>query len=372
MLYEGYDRMPVMDWKHKLWPEVRDQWIEEGLPKDVVPECALGVDGESVGEDVTKYGAHTDAFYEYFNVSPHRYAIEGLNLYLYPPFDAEVLEETEEWVIARQHNGIVAKKWRYRSGIPQFMDFTLKSAEDWDEYKWRLQPDPARLTADLDEQAAKAKDSRVPVSVDTASMIGWIRDWMGVPNLSYLAYDDRDVLADMVDTLSDLVVWGLDQVLPKVKVDIAWGWEDICFRNGPLMSPAIFKEVAVPGYRKIADKLSEYGVDIYAVDCDGMIDALIPHWLDGGVNVMFPLEIGAWQADQYALRKKYGRDLHIIGGIDKRELVKGREAIDVEIARRVPLMEEGGYVPMLDHLVIPGTPMENYKYYLESLRALRF
>lgn len=372
MHYQDYDRMPVMDWRHKLWPETKERWLKEGLPKDVVSESTLSISGEAIGEDITKYGSHVEAFYKYFDVLPHRDVIEGLNLYLYPPFGEEILEETKEWVISRQYDGVIAKKWRYKSSIPQFIDFTFKSANDWDKYKWRLQPDPARIPKDLEEQIIRTRNSGAPISIDTGSMIGWIRDWMGVENLAYLVHDNREVIADIVDTIANLVVWVLDQILPKVKVDIGWGWEDICFRSGPIVSPAVFKEVAVPGYRKIANKLLEYGVELYAVDCDGKIDDLIPHWLDSGVNVMFPLEIGVWQDDPHLFRKKYGRNLRIIGGINKLEIAKGPAAIDAEIARRLPLMKEGGYVPLPDHLIIPSTPLESYKYYLQSIRDIRF
>ena len=46
--------------------------------------------------------------------------------------------------------------------------------------------------------------------------MGWIRNWMGVENMSYLMYDARDVYADMVKTIADLVCWGMDQILPKL------------------------------------------------------------------------------------------------------------------------------------------------------------
>ena len=41
-------------------------------------------------------------------------------------------------------------------------------------------------------------------------------------------------------------------------------------------------------------------------------------------------------------------------------------------ARRRPLMKEGGYVMLTDHLVTPGASLANYKYYLDRVRALRF
>ena len=107
------------------------------------------------------------------------------------------------------------------------------------------------------------------------------------------------------------------------------------------------------------------------MDCDGHIDALVPGWLEGGVNVMFPIEIGTWKADAANYRKKYGRELRVFGGIDKLEIEKGPAAIDAEIKKHVPLMKEGGFVPLPDHLITPGTSLENYKYYLKQMKALR-
>ncbi len=342
--YEPVDRMPVFHWGG--WPETIERWRAEGFPE----------------------GADEHAF---FNASRISCGV-GIEDGLFPPFEEEVIEETDDAKVIRQTDGVVAKHWKNKSCIPHYIDFTLKGEEGWDEYKRRLQPDPARIRADLDEQIEKALASDVPISVGTGSMIGWIRDWMGVENLALFAYDDRELLAEMVMTIADLQVWSLEQVLPKITPDCGWGWEDICFRTGPLISPDIFAEVVVPGYRKIADTLLKYGVDLYIVDSDGMIDHLIPHWLDGGVNVMFPVEIGAWQADPAAMLKRYGKALRIYGGINKIEIAKGRAAIDAEIERRLPLMRAGGYVPLPDHLVVPGTALDDYRYYLDRIRALRF
>lgn len=345
MHYKEFDSMPVMHWG--CWPETREQWIKEGMPKNI-SEC------------------------EYLNASSTDTGWLSVEIGLFPAFEEETIEETDEYRIFRQSDGVIAQHWKNKSCIPHYIDFTLKSdGSGWEEYRKRLQPDPLRIPSDLNEQIAKAEISGTIISVNAGSMVGWIRDWMGVEGLAYLAYDNRELLKEIVNTIATLVIWGLEQILPKIKVDAGWGWEDICFRSGPLISPDIFKEVAVPGYRKIADKLLEYGIDIYAVDCDGMIDHLIPHWLDGGVNVMFPVEIGAWETDPQVFRKKYGRKLRFFGGINKLEIAKGRGAIDAEIARRIPLMKEGGFVPLPDHLIQPGTSLKNYKYYLERIREIK-
>ncbi len=204
-------------------------------------------------------------------------------------------------------------------------------------------------------------------------MMGWIRNWMGVVNMSYLMYDSPEVYADMVETLSDLVCWGIDTVVPRMKSkpDLGFGWEDICGKAGPLVSPMVFEKCVARGYRKIRRKLEDYGITLLGIDTDGDIAHLIGPWFDAGVNVQFPVEIGTWGADPMAYRRRFGRELRIVGGFNKLVLEHGRAAIDAEIDRRLPLMREGGFVMMPDHLITPGVPLDDYKYYLDRVRTLR-
>ncbi len=349
MHYGDFDRLPVIHWT--AWPETFARWEQEGLPA----------------------GADAHAF---FGSVPHWTGV-GVDLGLYPGFAEETLEETAEYRIFRASDGVVQQDWKYRSCIPHYLDFTLKTSRDWDPFKQRLQPDAARVPANLDEQIRRAQASGLPITVGTASMMGWIRNWMGVENMSYLMYDDPDCYADMVNTLADLTCWGLDQVLPRMRAqgvvpDMGFGWEDICGKSGPLVSPMVFERCVAPGYRRIRSRLDHYGVPLYGLDSDGQVEPLLPHWLAAGVNVMFPLEPGTWGATPEAARQRYGRELRIIGGFDKLLLERGPEAIDAEIERHLERVRQGGLVLAPDHLITPDTPLSNYRYYLERIRALRF
>ena len=352
MHYGEFDRVPVVHWAG--WPETRERWIREGMPGDL-------------GDDI-------EAEREYFGAVPHWFWVGVEHLGLFPFFEEETIEETDEYRIFRDRDGVVQQDWKHRSCIPHYIDFTLKDAKGWPEYKKRLQPDPGRIWNDLDARIAFVEDSGFPVTITTTSLMGWIRNWMGVENMSYLMYDARDVYADIVDTLAELTCWGFDQVIPRMKTkpDMALGWEDICGKAGPLVSPEIFKECVAPGYRKVRDKLDSYGVHLLGIDSDGDVSSLVPHWLEAGVNVQFPIEIGTWQADPMAFRRRYGKELRIVGGLDKLALEKGRAEIDAEIERRTPLMKDGGFIPMPDHLITPGVPLEDYTYYLDRMRRLRF
>ena len=228
MTYGDFDRMPVIHWAG--WPETRQIWLEEGMPADVDE-------------------------HDYFKAVNQWHTL-ALNLDLYPPFDIETIEETEQYRIFRDESGVLQKDWKHNSCIPHFVDFTFKQAKDWDEYKKRLQPDPGRIPEGLVEQIAQAEASETAICIWCGSLMGWIRNWMGIENMSYLMFDRRDVYADMINTLSNLACWGIDQIVPKMSTvpDMGHCWEDICGKTGPLVSPGIFKECVAPGYLKIRNK----------------------------------------------------------------------------------------------------------------------
>ena len=346
MFYGQFDRMPVVHWD--VWPETRQRWIAEGMSRGVNEM-------------------------EYLGAVPRWHFVGARLLEPYPPFEDTVLEETDEYRIYRGMDGVVQKEWKNRSCIPQFIDFTLKTAGDWPEFKKRFLPNPARIPGDLKQEIAKTEDANAPIAICLASMMGWIRNWMGVQNMAYLMHDAPDAYADMVDTLAELSCWAIDQIVPRMKVkpDLGIGWEDICFRSGPLVSPKIFKRHVAPGYVKVRRKLEEYDIQLMGVDCDGLIEPLLGAWLDAGVNLHYPVEIGVWNADPMALRKKFGRELRMVGGFNKLTLEQGPAAIGAEIERRIPIIKDGGYIIMPDHHITPGVALKDYVWYLERVREMR-
>ena len=345
MHYGEFDRMPVWHWTG--WAETIKRWEKEGLPSDPAKHI------------------------EYLNAEPMTYGIP-IHTGLLPDFPEETIEETAEYRIFRQGDGVVAKHSKVGSTIPHYIDFLLKDSSNWPEYKKRLQPDPKRIPEDLDDHIRKAEASGLPVVIGTGSMVGWLRNWMGPKQFCITCCEEPDFVGEVADTIANLHCWAIDQIAPKIQIDTGWGWEDICFKTGPLVQPWLFKQAAVPGYQKISNKLRSYGCDLHVIDSDGKIDELVPLWLEGGVNVMFPIEIGTWNANPMAYRRKYGKELRVIGGIDKLVLERGRAAIDAEIDRRKPLMAEGGFIPLPDHIITPGAPLDDYRYYLDQIRALRF
>lgn len=62
--------------------------------------------------------------------------------------------------------------------------------------------------------------------------------------------------------------------------------------------------------------------------------------------------------------------LKFIGGFNKLMIAEGKEAIDKEFERILPVIRSGGYIPGSDHQVAPSTSLEDYRYYIEKLREV--
>jgi uroporphyrinogen decarboxylase len=355
MHYQPRDRSPLYDFNY--WDETVPAWHEQGLPKHVNHKNAAHYFGLDVSIAVN---------------DPHDLTyMQGI----YPLFDEIVLEDRGEYELAQQNDGVRVLRKKHMGTIPMHEGHLLVDRESWRKhYKPRLNPDtPGRLPKYYYENFDEWMDPNRPYSLRImgGSLYGWIRNWMGVEAVSLLVYDDPALFEEMVETLANCSYGILKKILETgLKFDSCGMWEDMCFKAGPLLSPEHFKQFLLPRYRRITDLLRSYGVDVIWVDSDGDIDKLIPLWMEGGVNCMIPIEVGTWGGDPVAMRKKYGKELLLVGGFDKKLLAKTKEDIEREVRRLAPLVEEGGYIPLPDHMVPPDVPLENFLFYAKTIREV--
>jgi len=131
----------------------------------------------------------------------------------------------------------------------------------------------------------------------------------------------------------------------------------------------MFRRFCQVGYHRVMTAVKARGCATAIVDSDGNPHDIVGNWLEEGVNIMFPVEVAAG-CDPYAWRAEFGMDLRLRGAVAKRPLVEGGKAIDAELERLRPLLEEGGCIPHLDHLVPPDIPYDHYRHYLDRKRKL--
>ncbi len=313
-----------------------------------------------------KHGVKTNEDADvFFNFDP--IACVSGNCWLSPGFKPRVIEETATTKIVMNDDGLLAEVPKDgHDTIPHYIRSSIQTPDDWKRIKAEhlRRDDPTRRVdvAALKKLYPPGRD--FPVHVFCGSMIGWVRNVLTFEGLAYATYDYPDMVEDMVETACVLVEDFLDQVLGQIDFDAASAWEDICFKNGPIVSVDFFKNVVVPRYKRISRPLHAHGIDLWWTDCDGDVRPILPHLLDGGINCLFPFEVNGC-SHPGELLNQYGKDLRIMGGVDKIELGKGPKAIKAYLETLVPLVQRGGYIPFCDHRCPPNVKPEDYLYYLD-------
>jgi len=331
------------------WPATIERWKTEGLAQDATWPAIMQI----IGFD------------------SHRGYQLPVNGFLCPGFEPRVVEETEDAVVMVDHFGILQKQRRDQGSMPAFLSFPVAAREDWHAIRNRFDPDaPGRLPAEWERICRESRDSGEPVFAGDlpVGFFGGPRQLLGLEHLLLLFYDDPALLVDILDTLCDFWVARYTRVQRDAPLDYFFVWEDMCFKNGPLLSPALFRRFLVPRYKRLTTALREAGVDIIMVDSDGDVRPLLPLWLEGGVTLMFPWET-QMGLDIAEVRRRYP-ELQMVGGLNKAVLAHGGQAIDRELAKVPYMLESGRYLPAVDHFVPPDVSWDDYRHFYDRLRDL--
>lgn len=359
--YKPVDRMPAVHFGY--WEELLEEWAAQGK---ISSELAKAVrDGNDADRELDQILGWD------FNWYRCRSATRGL----FPRFETKVLETLPCGTQRIQNSvGLIERQKPGNQSIPSEDDYLLKDREAFEAlYKPKMQFTPDRINPEYWKTFNETRPQDVPVGLHLGSVLGEIRNMTSVVGMSYLLYDeDEELFADIVDTYAEMQYQCAKAVLETgAKFDFAHYWEDICFKNGPLISPAVFDELCAKHYKKRNDLCHEYGIDIISLDCDGVTEALLPTWFNNGVNTMFPIEIGVWGDQFEPARKKFGNGMLGVGGMDKTALRKDKAAVDRELERLTRLSSMGGFIPCPDHRLMPGTKFELVQYYAEEIKKIK-
>lgn len=357
--YQSYDRVPVVHFGY--WHETLQKWAQEGhISQD---EARAWGDGNATDTAIARRLGFDFNWYSVFHWSSS----------LRPGFESHVVRELDDGGRELMNgDGVVVLQRDEAGSIPAEIAHTLVDRSSWEKhYLPRMQWSIDRIDLDALTQIPAPGDRDRPLGIWCGSLWGRIRDITGVVGISYLIADDPGLVEEMIEVTAEVCYQGVKAILERYdRFDFGHYWEDICYRAGPLVNPKFFQQKIGPHYRRINDLLHQHGIQLCSLDCDGKIDKLIPTWLENGVNTMFPIEVGTWNASIAPWRELYGRELRGVGGVSKTIFAYDRERIDAEIERIRPLVELGGFVPCLDHRIPPDAKWENVQYYCERFHQV--
>jgi uroporphyrinogen-III decarboxylase len=282
-------------------------------------------------------------------------------------YPTEVIEETEDYILSRDGLGRTMKLSKGAATLPLPMDYPVSNMDDWLKFKPFYEFSEARFGKDWEATARRHLEAGRVVCVSIPGGFDEPRQLMGVGSLCVAYYEQPELVHDILNTIGDTAFRVLDRVSATVQVDLLSVHEDMAGKDGPLAGPKQVDEFIKPYYRRIWDMLADRGARLFDQDSDGNLNAVIPVFLEAGLNCMHPMEPAA-NMDIVKIREKYGKKLAFYGGIDKHVLRRSQEEIVAELECKIPpMVATGGCVLALDHRVPNGTPLENYKFYIEKV-----
>lgn len=280
--------------------------------------------------------------------------------------EEEILEETEDHVIARDQMGRRVKLSKKAATIPLPMDYPVKNMDDWRKIKHHYEYSEERFGRDWEKIARAHREAGRVVTVSIPGGYDEPRQLLGEEELSVAYYEQPELVHDILQTIGDTAGKVLDRVSSTVPIDQLSVHDDMAGKTGPMIGPTLVEQFIKPYYRRVWDLLQSRGARLFKQDSDGDLRPILPQLLDCGINFMFPMEPAAGM-DIVNVREQYGTRLALMGGIDKHVLRRSKEEIVAELEYKIPpMVRTGGCVLGLDHRIPNGTPLDNYRFYIQK------
>lgn len=307
----------------------------------------------------------------------------GCNAEFSPWFEEKILEDRGEYELVqdRTGRGVLYFKGRRQGFMPEYISHPVT---DFDSFQnnclWRMNPlSPERYTNlnEKMENAYRAKENGMLIRQYMVGGYMYLRSLMGPEGVLYMFYDNPELIHECIKAWFELADYVTAVYQQYIDIDELQFDEDICYKNGALISPSMIEEFLFPYYRQLISNVrsrnkssSHYrqnSDDLHLhLATDGDFLGVIDQYKSIGFNVFSPCEAAAGM-DVIKIKKLYPNVL-LSGGFDKRILASGRVAICNEIERIMPFMQRsGGYIPTCDHGVPEEVDFDDYVYFRRKL-----
>lgn len=335
------DRIAVFE---AFWPDTRKKWFREG-----------------------HLSSEDENFSEHFN-----FDIEHAWTFKYVAdmeYENEVIEEDDETILMRDGNGATLRRHKKHSSTPEHVDFSVRERKDWEEkIKPLLTPSEKRIDAEkYREGRERAGETEKFFTFGTPNVFELMHPVCGHEYMLMGMAIDPDWVRDMVDTYSSLIISLMEILFEKEgKPDGIWFFEDMGFKNRPFMSPQMYREIVMPGHKKTFDFAHSLGLPVIVHSC-GFVEPLVPYMIEAGMDCLQAMENKAGM-DVFRLKREFGDDIVLFGGMDARNLVANdTAAILKELKEKIPFLKKDyGYILHSDHSIPDTCEYETYRFFMEE------
>lgn len=268
-------------------------------------------------------------------------------------------------------------RWGYKDyshGIKHSIGETYELL-DWDEFDLFLDdfPNPNEPgNFDTVEKSLKHADGRYKLGCWWRLFHERFWAIRGMENLMIDYYENMDKLKILGEKLLDFYKVIVDRYA-QLGFDGIFTSDDLGHQTGPMMSPAVFKELYLPLYREFVSYVHSKGMHVWLHSC-GDNTKLMDYLIEVGVDVLHPIQKGCM--DEAYIASTYGDKISFLYGIDVQHILPEGSAEDVrnEIHRVIDIFykPEGGLLLGAGNGIMPDTPLENIEVMLNELSLYKY
>jgi len=147
----------------------------------------------------------------------------------------------------------------------------------------------------------------------------------------------------------------------KGRLDVMGFGDDIATQQGLMFSKDLWLFYFKAPMKELCDLIKSYGVYVAFHSC-GAVSEVIPEFIDAGADIVFPIQPKAKGMEADRLKREFGRDIVLCGGIDIQEILPFGSEQDVrnEVARVLGILaKDGGYILASGHGIMADVPSAN-------------
>jgi len=191
----------------------------------------------------------------------------------------------------------------------------------------------------------------------------------GLTVFALAIYDARDDVERIVDRLSRNAAT-VAQVYAELKLcPLFFVGDDVAYKGTTMFSPQTLRELFIPALARVCEPLNNAGIKVI-FHSDGDVTDIIDDMLEVGIAGLNPIEPLAGMDIGY-LKKRYGRDLILVGNLDCSQLLplgtiaQIREGVKACLRAAAP---GGGHFIGSSSEITPSTPLENVLAFYDACR----
>jgi uroporphyrinogen decarboxylase len=336
-------RIPIVDLA--FWPETVKRWENEGLP---------------AGADLNEY-----------------FGLDRIGLYYpddSPMLKPRVIEEDSETETVADEWGRTVRKWKHKTATPVNLTYGIRRISEAEAYMGRYSELENKT---VDERQFKDYQKSVERG-DFIAIFPMEPAWFVIEHLlgfeeGLMAFvTDPDAICKAMRTLMEYslahIRWLIE--VKGMRFDALYFSADLCFKNGMLMSPQVYRDLIMPIHREYRAFCDEHDMFLM-LHCDGDVRKFIPLLIESGFVSIEPLEARAGN-DVRELKSLYGDKITFFGNINADVIANGtHEQITEEVVSKVTCAKQGGgYMYHIDHSVPPTISLENYTLLIKTLKEI--